>query len=185
MAHCLPENSDEPATRENRAKLKRSSKYIHYIYRLFEESGTVDPLSPRKRLDCRRLDLRSELYVVGVILENPSMYLWELCVEIMHVLGIEISPKYCVQDTEKIWTHEEEDSPSCIAEIQRSIYGSVLFIEKRHVSVDNRYIRCTVLTATIDNTVLYYLLLRLSFARFHKWQVHHCSLVDNAPLQVF
>ena len=27
MAHCLPENSDEPATRENRAKLKRSSKY--------------------------------------------------------------------------------------------------------------------------------------------------------------
>ena len=64
------------------------------IYRLFEESGTVNPLSPRKRLDCRRLDLRrpSELYVVGVILENPSMYLGELCVEIMHVFGIEISP---------------------------------------------------------------------------------------------
>ena len=58
-------------------------------------------------------------------------------------------PKYCVQDTEKIWTHEEEDSPSCIAAIQwtqGSIYGSVLFIEKRHVSVDNRCIRCTVLT---------------------------------------
>ena len=75
MAHCLPENSDEPATRC-----------------CFEESGTVDPLSPRKRLDCRRSDLRSELYVVGVILENPSMYLGELCVEIMHVFGIEISP---------------------------------------------------------------------------------------------
>ena len=52
----------------------------------------MDPLSPRKRLDCWRLDLRSELYVVGVILENPSMYLGELCVEIMHVFGIEISP---------------------------------------------------------------------------------------------
>ena len=52
----------------------------------------MDPLSPQKRLDCRRLDLRSELYVVGVILENPSMYLGELCVEIMHVFGIEISP---------------------------------------------------------------------------------------------
>ena len=59
---------------------------VHHIYRLFEESGTVDPLSPRKRLECRRLDLRSELYVVGV------MYLGELCVEIMHVFGIEISP---------------------------------------------------------------------------------------------
>ena len=65
---------------------------VHRIYRLFEESGTVDPLSPQKRLDCRRLDLRSELYVVGVILENPSMYLGELCIEIMHVFGIEISP---------------------------------------------------------------------------------------------
>ena len=48
---------------------------LHRIYRLFEESGTLDPLSPRKRLDCRRLDLRSELHVVGVILENPSMYI--------------------------------------------------------------------------------------------------------------
>ena len=45
---------------------------VYCIYRLFEESGTVNPLSPRKRLDCRRLDLRSELHVVGVILENPS-----------------------------------------------------------------------------------------------------------------
>ena len=113
MAHCLPENSDEPATHENRAKLKRNSKYSNRICRLFEKSGTVDPLSPRKRLDCRRLDLRSELYVVGVILENPSMYLGELCVEIMHVYVW-----YCVQDTEKIWTHDEEDSPSCIADIQ-------------------------------------------------------------------
>ena len=65
---------------------------VHRIYRLFEESGTVDPLSPRKRLDCRRLDLRSELHVVGVILENPSMYLGELCLEVMQVFGIEISP---------------------------------------------------------------------------------------------
>ena len=65
---------------------------VHRIYQLFEGSGTVDPLSPRKRLDCRRLDLRSELYVVRVILENPSMYLGELCVKIMHVFGTEISP---------------------------------------------------------------------------------------------
>ena len=43
---------------------------VHRIYRLFEESATVDPLSPRKRLDYRRLDLRSELHVVGVILRT-------------------------------------------------------------------------------------------------------------------
>ena len=65
---------------------------VYPIYRLFEESGTVDPLSLRKRLDCRRLDLRSELHVVGVILENTSMYLGELCLEVMEVFGIEIFP---------------------------------------------------------------------------------------------
>ena len=63
---------------------------MHRIYRLFEESGTADPLSPQKRLDCRRLDLRSELHVVGVILENPSTYPGELCLEVMQVFGIEI-----------------------------------------------------------------------------------------------
>ena len=45
----------------------------------------MDPLSPRKWLDCRRLDLRSELHVVGVILENPSMYPGELSLEVMQV----------------------------------------------------------------------------------------------------
>ena len=78
----------------------------------------MEPLSPRKRLDCRGLDLRRELHVVGVILENPSMYLGELCLEVMQVFGIEISPSTaCVQETEKIWTHEKEDSSSCVAAI--------------------------------------------------------------------
>ena len=76
---------DEPATRENSAKHVAVST-VHHIYRLFEESGTVDPLSPQKRLNCRRLDLRSELHVVGVILENPSMYLGELCLELCRCL---------------------------------------------------------------------------------------------------
>ena len=88
---------------------------MYRIYRLFEESGTVD--HPWKRLDCRRLDLHRELHVVGVILENPSMYLRELCLEVMQVFWHRDFPKYCVQETEKIWTHEEEDSSSCIAAI--------------------------------------------------------------------
>ena len=111
---------------------------VHRIYRLFEESGTVDPLSPQKRLNCRRLDLRSELHVVGVILENPSMYLGELCLEIMQVFGIEIFPKYCVQDTEKIWTHEKEDSSSCNAAIlanSEEVLWLSAFIKERDVSM--------------------------------------------------
>ena len=42
-------------------------------------------------------------------------------------------PKYCVQDTEKIWTHEKEDSSSCVAAIQQTqmkFYGSVLLLKR-------------------------------------------------------
>ena len=101
MAHCLPENSNEPATRENRANLNVAVSTVHRIYRLFEEGGTVDPLSPRKGLDCGRLDLRSELYVVGIILDNPSMYRGVMCRDYTCVWYKDF-PKYCVQDTEKI-----------------------------------------------------------------------------------
>ena len=64
---------------------------VHRTYRLFEESGSVDPLSLGTRLDCRSLDPHSELYVIGVIMENPSLYLGELCSVIMTAFGIEIS----------------------------------------------------------------------------------------------
>ena len=55
------------------------------------------------------------IYTVNcMLLENQSMYLRKLCLEVMQVFGID---KYCVQDTEKIWTHEKEASSSCVAVI--------------------------------------------------------------------
>ena len=83
---------------------------VHHTYRLFEESGTADPLSPQKSLDCRRLDIRSELQFVGVILENPSMYLGIIMFGGYAGVWYRDFPKYCVQDTENKWTHEKEDS---------------------------------------------------------------------------
>ena len=112
---------------------------VHHTYRLFEESGTVDPLSPRKRLDCRRLDLRRELHVVGVILENPSMYLGELCLEVMQVFGIEISPSTACRTLKRYGLTRKNIGIRQVA-LQRSsklrrFYGSVLIIKERDVSV--------------------------------------------------
>ena len=156
LAHCvgLPENSDEPATRENSChffiyacpwvscflfvpfsfismlykplplqslwekkkemqNLNVAVSTVHCIYQLFKESGTVDPLSPRKRLDCRRLDLRSELNVVRVILgpiNVPRGVMFGGCADVWYRF-----PQ--VLYTEKIWTHEKEDPSSCVAAI--------------------------------------------------------------------
>ena len=43
-------------------------------------------------MDHRKLDLRSELHVVRVVLENPSMYVGELHFEVMHVWFGKVSP---------------------------------------------------------------------------------------------
>ena len=83
-----------PGTRFWGQNLNVTVSTVHRIYRLFEESGTVDPLSPRKRLDCRRLDLRSELHAVGVILHAEPINVPRGVVfgSYMQVLSIEISP---------------------------------------------------------------------------------------------
>ena len=97
-----------------------------------EESGTLDPLSPRKWLDCRRLDLRSELHVVGVILENPSMYQGELCLEVMQVFGIEISPSTVCRTLRRYGLTRKRLRQFALqrfSELRGSFHGSELFIK--------------------------------------------------------
>ena len=110
---------------------------VHRIYRLFERSGTVDPRSPRKRLDCRRLDLRSELHVVGVILDNPSMYLGELCFEVLQVFGTEIFPSIVCRTRKDMDSRERRFVKLRCSDLVNSeeVLCSVLFIEERDVSV--------------------------------------------------
>ena len=44
------------------------------------------------RKECRKLSLTEELYVVDVILRNPSMYLSEVCQLLVDEFGISVSP---------------------------------------------------------------------------------------------
>ena len=46
----------------------------------------------RRRPDLRRLDDRSQLFVVGLVLANPSLYLNELCHKVYEVYGVNVSP---------------------------------------------------------------------------------------------
>ena len=88
------------------------------------------------------------------------MYLGELCVEIMHVFGIEIQSPSTVCRTLRRYELTRKKIRQVALQRSSELRGAFMaqcFLLKRDVSVDNQYIRCTVLTATIDNTVLYYL----------------------------
>ena len=44
----------------------------------------------------RRLDRSNELYVIGLILKNPTMYIDEMCLNILNALGVAVSvPTIC------------------------------------------------------------------------------------------
>ena len=84
LSRTVPENSNEPATRagEQNISLAVSTRCTDCL-----KGVNCGPsvCTENNRLDCRRLDIRSELHVVGVILAGEPMYLGELCFEVMHV----------------------------------------------------------------------------------------------------
>ena len=60
------------------------------ICRKFEESGSV---SPATHVEYRRLlNGQQELWIMGLLLHNPSLYLGEICQKIAHVFEIQVSP---------------------------------------------------------------------------------------------
>ena len=64
---------------------------VHNVFKLFEQTGSVDPSKP-DRANTRMLSQYDELLVIGLLLENPSLYLGEICHEVEHVTGICVTP---------------------------------------------------------------------------------------------
>ena len=80
-------------------------------YKLFEQTGGVDPRGQPSRTDVRILNDADEIYIVGLVLENHSMYLQEICQEVYHVTGRQVSsPTMCRLRTCKTWIYQKEDS---------------------------------------------------------------------------
>ena len=60
--------------------------------KLFEQTGEVSPRGQPSRKETRCLSDADELHIVGLVLENPSMYLQEICQEVHHATGKQVSP---------------------------------------------------------------------------------------------
>ena len=62
------------------------------VFKRFEQTRSVEAKKPRCRPECCKLDGHHQLYIIGLVLDNPSMYLGEICLEIRNVTGVEASP---------------------------------------------------------------------------------------------
>ena len=65
---------------------------VHNIFKLFEQTGEVDPKKSRGRPEQVKLDSYHQLFIIGIVLENPTMYLGEVCHLVQEVTATEISP---------------------------------------------------------------------------------------------
>ena len=64
----------------------------HRIFSIFECNGTVEPATRNTcRLQMRVLDQPGELYVIGLILHSPTLYLGEIVKLIKDNLGVDLS----------------------------------------------------------------------------------------------
>ena len=73
----------------------RTSVYLlelHNVLKLFEETGEVSPKLRSKRDDTRKIDNSGELYILGLLLENPSLHLGEMCQKIHSTFGMLVTP---------------------------------------------------------------------------------------------
>ena len=68
----------------------------HKTYRYFEQTGNVVVITSTttKRYETarRKLSKQNELFIIGVVLGNSSMFMHEVCQEVRDVFGIVISP---------------------------------------------------------------------------------------------
>ncbi len=60
------------------------------IWRRFDETGTVKP-KPYQQHE-RTLSSLDEIFIIGIVLENPSVYLREIALAVEEVLMKEVSP---------------------------------------------------------------------------------------------
>ena len=65
---------------------------MHNHFKRFEETGDVSPVALPKRNDIKALNDDQEVVLVGLLLDNPALYLSEVCQMIKQATGIQVSP---------------------------------------------------------------------------------------------
>lgn len=64
---------------------------VYNTYKLFERTDSVEEKKARKRPELCKLNHHHQLYVIGLVLDNPKMYLSEVCHQVKEITNTEVS----------------------------------------------------------------------------------------------
>jgi transposase len=73
-------------------RLSIATSTAHRIYQQFECTANVEPIRRKARPELRALDEHNELLVIGIIMENPTLYLEEVSKHILSIANISVAP---------------------------------------------------------------------------------------------
>ena len=104
----------------------------HRIFSIFERYGTVEPATRNtSRLQMRVLDQPGELYVIGLILHSPTLYLGEIVKLIKDNLGVNLSAAAICRLLKQYGHTRTKSSPSSSTKMccsKGSLYGTCFFV---------------------------------------------------------
>lgn len=98
---------------------------VHNHSKRFGTTGNVEPLSLSTRDSIRNLNDQQELIIVGLLLENPALYLSGVCWMITSYRNPFLST-YSLLHHSSTWSYQEENqtsSPSKVSRARRKVYG--------------------------------------------------------------
>ena len=58
------------------------------IFEIFKNTGEVSAKAPRKREELRKLDSHHEGYIIGLILDSPTLHLSEIVAKVYEITGV-------------------------------------------------------------------------------------------------
>lgn len=119
--------------KEIAANLNVAASTVHRIYKRFENTGGVSPRRSKSRSQLRKLTTQEELHVIGIVLDNPSIYLSENMPYFRGDCGhfTDGESIYNLSSSQSTWNDKEENttnSPTKMLHPPWSFYGSVFFV---------------------------------------------------------
>ena len=73
-----------------------SIETVHNILEHFTTTGEIDAKAQGTRLGSRKLSASEEMFVVGLVLDRPFIYLQEICDDVLSQIGVVVSvPNIC------------------------------------------------------------------------------------------
>ena len=72
-------------------RLQIATSTAHRIFKRFEETGDVTASKQSRRLHARKLDEHHELLIIAMVMENPCVYLREVCQRIEEATHVRVS----------------------------------------------------------------------------------------------